>query len=257
MDVSRSMRVTDVKPNRLVAAQEAAKTFLAELPKDIEVGLITFAGSAQVVQPATLDRASLVAAIDAFQMQYGTAVGNAIVLCLSELFPDHGIDLGEMTFGPYQRAKNREDKTRPPSRRRRRSPVPPGSYDSAAIILLTDGRRTTGIDTLEAAADGGRPRRSHLRGRPRHRRRRDSRWRGHGDLLKARRADPARGGAHDRRRVPPRRHRGEAARRLPEPRLAPAGADARDRDRADAGAGGGAAGGHGSGALDDLVRRLG
>ena len=94
MDVSRSMRVTDVKPNRLVAAQEAAKTFLAELPKGIEVGLITFAGSAQVVQPATLDRASLVAAIDAFQMQYGTAVGNAIVLCLSELFPDHGIDLG-------------------------------------------------------------------------------------------------------------------------------------------------------------------
>jgi Ca-activated chloride channel family protein len=65
MDVSRSMRVTDVKPNRLVAAQEAAKTFLAELPKGIEVGLITFAGSAQVVQPATLDRASLVAAIDA------------------------------------------------------------------------------------------------------------------------------------------------------------------------------------------------
>ena len=70
MDVSRSMRVTDVKPNRLVAAQEAAKTFLRELPKGIEVGLITFAGSAQVAQPATLDRASLVAAIDAFQMQW-------------------------------------------------------------------------------------------------------------------------------------------------------------------------------------------
>ena len=152
MDVSRSMRVTDVKPNRLVAAQEAAKTFLAELPKGIEVGLITFAGSAQVVQPATLDRASLVAAIDAFQMQYGTAVGNAIVLCLSELFPDHGIDLGEMTFGPYQRAKNRDDKTRPAKPPPKAiAPVAPGSYDSAAIILLTDGRRTTGIDTLEAA----------------------------------------------------------------------------------------------------------
>ena len=152
MDVSRSMRVTDVKPNRLVAAQEAAKTFLAELPKGIEVGLITVAGSAQDVQPATLDRASLVAAIDAFQMQYGTAVGNAIVLCLSELFPDHGIDLGEMTFGPYQRAKNRDDKTRPAKPPPKAiAPVAPGSYDSAAIILLTDGRRTTGIDTLEAA----------------------------------------------------------------------------------------------------------
>ena len=153
MDISRSMRVTDVKPNRLVAAQEAAKTFLAELPKGIEVGLITFAGSAQVVQPATLERAPLVAAIDAFQMQFGTAVGNAIVLCLSELFPDHGIDLGEMTFGPYQRARNREEKEKAKPRKppKEITPVPPGSYDSAAIILLTDGRRTTGIDTLEAA----------------------------------------------------------------------------------------------------------
>jgi Ca-activated chloride channel family protein len=152
MDVSLSMRVSDVKPTRLAAAQEAAKTFLAELPKDIDVGLVTFAGSAQVVQPATLDRASLVAAIDAFQMQYGTAVGNAIVLCLSEIFPDHGIDLGDMTFGPWQqRARNRDEKAKPKVAPKEITPVPPGSFDSAAIILLSDGRRTTGIDTLEAA----------------------------------------------------------------------------------------------------------
>ena len=69
MDVSLSMRVTDVKPTRLAAAQEAAKEFLRELPKDIDVGLVTFAGSAQVVQRATMDRAALVSAIDAFQMQ--------------------------------------------------------------------------------------------------------------------------------------------------------------------------------------------
>ena len=79
MDVSLSMSVGDVKPTRLAAAQEAAKLFLRDLPKNIEVGLVTFAASSQVVQRATLDRASLVAAIDAFQMQYGTAVGNAIV----------------------------------------------------------------------------------------------------------------------------------------------------------------------------------
>jgi len=152
MDVSLSMRVTDVKPSRLAAAQEAAKTFLGELPPGIEVGLVTFAGSAQVVQPATLDRASLVAAIDAFKMQYGTAVGSAIVVCLSEIFPEQGIDLGEMTFGPYQRAKNRDDKTKAPKPPPKEiTPVAPGSYDSAAIILLSDGRRTTGIDTLEAA----------------------------------------------------------------------------------------------------------
>ena len=151
MDVSLSMRVTDVKPTRLVAAQEAAKTFLAELPKDIDVGLVTFAGSAQVVQPATLDRASLVAAIDAFQMQYGTAIGNAIVVCLSEIVPEHGIDVGEMTFGPAQRARHRDDRSKPKVAPKDIAPVPPGSFDSAAIVLLSDGRRTTGIDTLEAA----------------------------------------------------------------------------------------------------------
>ena len=74
MDVSLSMRVSDVKPTRLKAAQEAAKLFLRDLPKNIDVGLVTFAGSAQVAQAATLDRGSLVSAIDAFQMQYGTAI---------------------------------------------------------------------------------------------------------------------------------------------------------------------------------------
>ena len=129
MDVSLSMRVTDVKPTRMVAAQEAAKTFLRELPKNIEVGLVTFAGSAQVAQRATLDRASLVSAIDAFQMQMGTAIGNAIVLCLAELFPDHGIDLGEMTFGAAaqgaQPGRQGEGRRRSRSRRWRRAPTTP------------------------------------------------------------------------------------------------------------------------------------
>ena len=149
IDVSLSMRVTDVQPTRLAAAQEAAKLFLRDLPKDIDVGLVTFAGSAQVVQAATLDRAALVSAIDAFQMQRGTAVGSAIVLCLAELFPDHGIQLGEMIFGPGQKARGRDDPTKPLPKQI--TPVAPGSYGSAAIILLTDGRRTTGVDTLEAA----------------------------------------------------------------------------------------------------------
>jgi Ca-activated chloride channel family protein len=149
IDVSLSMRVTDVKPNRMVAAQEAAKLFLRELPKDIEVGLVTFAGSTQVAQRATLDRTSLVTVIDGVQMQMGTAVGDAIVLCLAELFPDHGIELGEMTFGSKPQGRSLDDKTKPPPLPF--TPVAPGSYDSAAIILLSDGRRTTGVDTLAAA----------------------------------------------------------------------------------------------------------
>jgi Ca-activated chloride channel family protein len=150
IDISRSMRVADVQPTRMVAAQNAAKAFLAEVPRHIEVGLVTFAGSAQVAQRATIDRPSLVAAIDAIQMQYGTAIGSAIVVCLSELFPDHGIDLGEMTFGSRKPARGLDNKNDKPAPKEI-VPVPPGSYESAAIILLSDGRRTTGVDTLEAA----------------------------------------------------------------------------------------------------------
>jgi Ca-activated chloride channel family protein len=90
IDISRSMRVQDVKPTRMVAAQDAAKAFLSTVPRHIDVGLVTFAGTAQVAQAATLDRPSVVGAIDAIQMQFGTAIGNAIVVCLAELFPDHG-----------------------------------------------------------------------------------------------------------------------------------------------------------------------
>ncbi len=155
MDVSLSMRVTDVLPTRMAAAQEAAKSFLLELPKGIEVGLVTFAASSQVVQPATRDRDALAAAIDAFQMQMGTAVGNAIVVCLSELFPEHHLDVGDMTFGGLSRStsgsrgRSLDESAKPPPAQI--APVPPGSYESAAIILLSDGRRTTGIDTLAAA----------------------------------------------------------------------------------------------------------
>ena len=149
MDVSLSMRVDDVKPTRMVAAQEAAKLFLRDLPKNIEVGLVTFAGSSQVPQTATLDRPALVKAIDGFQMQIGTAVGSAIVTSLAELFPDQGINLEEMTFGSKPRGRSLDDKDKPPPQQI--APRAPGSYDAAAIILLSDGRRTTGVDTLEAA----------------------------------------------------------------------------------------------------------
>ena len=151
-----------------------------------------------------MDRESLVSAIDAFQMQYGTAIGNAIVVCLAELFPDDGINLGDMTFGPRQKARGRDEKQAAPPKEI--TPVAPGSYGSAAILLLSDGRRTTGVDTLEAAkmaADRGV--RIHVVG-PGHGRRPGRRGRRPGHLHAARRADPARGGAHDRRRVPPRRH---------------------------------------------------
>jgi Ca-activated chloride channel family protein len=152
MDVSGSMRATDVQPNRLIAAQNAAKAFIAELPRNVRVGIVAFAGTAQVVQPATLSREDLVVAIDKFQLQRATAIGSAIVVSLAELFPDAGIDVGALTYGrerprgiPLDKAG--QDKAATPEF----VPVAPGSYTSAAIILLTDGQRTTGVDTLEAA----------------------------------------------------------------------------------------------------------
>jgi len=153
MDVSGSMRAEDVEPNRLVASQNAAKAFLAELPRHVKVGIVAFAGTAQVVQPVTLSREDLVAAIDKFQLQRATAIGSAIVVSLSELFPEQRINLGDMTysrntdpFAPKGRSLDQPRADEPPF-----TPVAPGSYTSAAIILLTDGQRTTGVDTAEAA----------------------------------------------------------------------------------------------------------
>ena len=153
MDVSGSMRATDVEPNRLVASQAAAKAFLATLPRQVKVGIVAFAGTAQVVQPITLSREDLNAAIDKFQLQRATAIGSAIVVALSELFPDHGLDLGQMTFSrrgdPFAAQGRAID--RPALEEKPFVPVAPGSYNSAAVILLTDGQRTTGFDTEEAA----------------------------------------------------------------------------------------------------------
>ncbi|MBC5781646.1 VWA domain-containing protein [Ramlibacter sp. USB13] len=148
MDVSGSMRATDVQPNRLVAAQNAAKAFLQELPRHVKVGVVAFAGSAQVAQLPTTNREDLVTAIDRFQLQRATATGNAIVISLATLFPDAGIDLESMQGGQRMRGFSLDNEKKP---KKEFTPVAPGSYPSAAIIMLTDGQRTTGVDPLEAA----------------------------------------------------------------------------------------------------------
>lgn len=146
MDVSGSMRATDVLPNRLVAAQEAAKAFVAGLPRHVRIGVVAFAGTAAVVQAPTFSREDVVAAIDRFQLQRGTAIGSGLVLSLATLFPDEGIDLSQITGQRAMPPAPGEQKEKKPF-----TPVEPGSYASAAVILLTDGQRTTGPDPLEAA----------------------------------------------------------------------------------------------------------
>jgi len=151
MDVSGSMRAKDVEPNRLVASQNAAREFVQQLPPKTRVGLVAFAGTASLVQPPTHSREDVLAAIDRFHLQRGTATGSAILVALDALFPDAGIDVSGVIYGEDSKHKGRSldqaGKADPPEFK----PVPPGSYASAAIILLTDGQRTTGPDPLKAA----------------------------------------------------------------------------------------------------------
>ena len=150
IDVSLSMRATDVQPNRLAAAQAAAKSFIEELPSDLRVGIVSFAGTALLIQKPTSNKDDLIAALDRLQLDRHTAIGSGIVMALATLFPDEGIDLESMVLGSRQSWRT----NKPPEKKAEKKevkPVPPGSNTSSAIVLLTDGRRTTGPDPLDAA----------------------------------------------------------------------------------------------------------
>lgn len=143
MDVSVSMRATDVKPTRLQAAQAAAHAFVADLPRDVKVGIVTFAGTAHAAQLPTTDRQALHRAIDGFQLQRATATGNAIVVALGMLLPDAGIELDQLGLGATRE--------QPAPKQNPFTPQPPGSQKTAAIVMLSDGQRTVGMDAIDAA----------------------------------------------------------------------------------------------------------
>lgn len=161
MDSSLSMRAGDVEPSRIEAAQLAAKTFIGEQPADTRIGLVSFAATASVVQPPTLNRADVVAAIDRHKLQKGTAIGSAILVALGVLFPDEDFELkpGKERSRPGESGANAPGKAPAerlrsnglPAGEKRHEPVEPGSYSSAVIVLLTDGQSTVGPDPAEAA----------------------------------------------------------------------------------------------------------
>ena len=150
MDVSGSMRAVDVEPNRISAAQAAAKAFVAEQPSNVLIGVVSFAATASVVQVPTRNREDIIAAIERFQLQRGTAIGSGIIVALATIFPDAGIDVSSLIYGRNASSGTSLDQASK-SDKPEFKPVPPGSYTSAAIILLTDGQRTTGPDSIEAA----------------------------------------------------------------------------------------------------------
>lgn len=134
LDVSRSMCATDIAPNRLTVAQDVARKFVADQPRDTRIGIVAFSGLAQLTVPPTTDRDELVAAIDGFTAGRGTAVGSAVlrsVDAIAEINPNvtrSGVDLAG-TPGA----------------------APTGKYEPDIVVLLTDGATTQGIDPLRAA----------------------------------------------------------------------------------------------------------
>ena len=149
IDVSGSMSATDVKPTRMQAAQEAAKAFVAEQPRTTRLGIVSFAGTAAVVQALTDNREDIVAAIERLQVQRATAIGSGILVSLATLFPDAGINV---MSAQEERSVGRIVPIDPNTPANTNfTPVEPGSSESNAIILLTDGQSTMGIDPIEAA----------------------------------------------------------------------------------------------------------
>jgi Ca-activated chloride channel homolog len=117
-DVSGSMTAVDVKPNRLVAAKRAARSFIGRVPARVNVGIVAFNQQSRVLQSPTTDRQEANAAIDSMEPTGGTATGEAIDASLRAL-------------------DRREDAS--------------GRKPPAAIVLLSDGASTSGRDPIEAA----------------------------------------------------------------------------------------------------------
>ena len=119
IDVSLSMEADDVAPNRIEAAQEAAKAFVNELPPTYNLGLVSFAKSANVLVPPTKDRSAVIAGIDGLTLAEATATGEAVFTSLDAIrsVPSDGADGA------------------PPAR----------------IVLLSDGYRTSGRSVEDAA----------------------------------------------------------------------------------------------------------
>jgi len=170
MDVSNSMRAQDVQPDRLSAAQAAARDFVDRLPASTRVAVVSFAATAAVVQPPTDDKDAVYAAIDRFKLQRGTAIGSAILVSLKQIFPEIQYDLHASNPRPGANRRGahgagtakdggeaKSDETgRGGDGARDAKPgsavaTTPGSYRNATIVLLTDGQATAGPDPVEAA----------------------------------------------------------------------------------------------------------
>jgi Ca-activated chloride channel family protein len=140
LDVSGSMQAQDVKPTRLVAAQKALHVFLGKVPPRLKIGLILFAGEAEVSTPPTTDHALVSEAIDQtdfFRGFGGTAIGDAIALAVQVGLRSVGVQ-GE-SVSALQPARSLAA-YRPTAAKPRRS-----ASTLVSILFLSDGHQTRGI----------------------------------------------------------------------------------------------------------------
>ena len=123
IDVSLSMRAEDVTPNRLQAAQAAAKEFVGLLPPRINLGLVTFSGTANVAVTPTTDRGAVLRALDNLELAERTAIGEAVFSCLDAI----------RTFQSQLQGADTTESTAP-----------------ARIVLMSDGTNTWGRSPEQA-----------------------------------------------------------------------------------------------------------
>lgn len=139
LDVSGSMCSTDVPPNRITAAERAAAQFIKSQGGGPRLGLVTFAGTAAVLVPPTTDTSKLLSALSGLSTSFGTAIGQGILTSLDAIAQvDHSV----APTGAHVSA-NRSGVT---------------GYSPDAVVLLTDGANTQGVDpqtAAHAAADRG------------------------------------------------------------------------------------------------------
>lgn len=143
MDISGSMCSTDIEPNRLLAAEEAALSFVRSQRSNTQIGLVVFAGFAEIIQAPTRDQDALEQAIRGLVTARRTAIGSGILRSLDAIAEvDESIPASDLySYSPETF-----------------TPVPPGTYAPHIIVVLTDGASNAGpwpLDAAQQAADRG------------------------------------------------------------------------------------------------------
>lgn len=147
MDVSGSMRAQDLKPSRIEAAKSAAHDFVVNQASTTRIGVVSFSGSAALVQAPTTKHEDVLAAIDHLFPQRATAIGSGILASLDAIAEATGQDVPSVRETPLAQSSARGRSTSPTP-----TPMPKGQYVPAVIVLLSDGQNTTGPAPLDAAA---------------------------------------------------------------------------------------------------------